>query len=100
MRLALESTLFYVSNGTSHTEDDRITVCLGPADRMQLRLSKIIQLSVVKYSVIPYVSEVIKERIDKYFNKLVSHPNPLVTTLTQPMRNGRLKRRWTSDLHD
>jgi len=40
---------------------------------------------------IPYVSEVINERIDKHLNKLVSHPNPIVTTLTQPMRNRRLK---------
>ena len=49
---------------------------------------------------IPYVSEVIKERTDKHLNKLQSHPNPLVETLTQPTRNRRLKRRWTSDLHD
>ena len=42
---------------------------------------------------IPYVSEVINERIDK-------HPNPLVETLTQPMRKRRLKRRWTSDPQD
>jgi len=50
--------------------------------------------------IIPYVSEVINERIDKHLIKLVSHPNPLVETLTQPKRNKRLKRRWTSDLHD
>ena len=49
---------------------------------------------------IPYVSEVINERIDKNLNKLASHPNPLVETLTQPKRNKRLKRRWTSDLYD
>jgi hypothetical protein len=49
---------------------------------------------------IPYVSEVINERVDKHLNKLESHPNPLVETLTQPMGNRRLKRRWTSDLHD
>jgi hypothetical protein len=48
---------------------------------------------------IPYVSEVISERTDKHLNKLVSHPKPLVETLTQPTRNRRLKRRWTSDLH-
>jgi hypothetical protein len=35
---------------------------------------------------IPYVSEVINERIDKHLNKLESHPNPLVETLTQPLR--------------
>jgi len=49
---------------------------------------------------IPYVSEVINERINKHLSKLESHPNPLVETLTQPTRNRRLKRRWTSDLHD
>ena len=35
---------------------------------------------------IPYVSEVINERIGKHLNKLESYPNPLVGTLTQPMR--------------
>jgi len=49
---------------------------------------------------IPYVIEVINERIGEHLNKLESHPNPLVETLTQPMRNRRLKRRWTSDPHD
>ena len=49
---------------------------------------------------IPYVSEVINERINKHLSKLESHPSPFVETLTQPTRNRRLKRRWTSDLHD
>ena len=49
---------------------------------------------------IPYVSDVINERIKKHLSKLESHPNPLVETLKQPTRNRRLKRRWTSDLHD
>jgi hypothetical protein len=49
---------------------------------------------------IPYVSEVIKERIDKNLNKLESHPNPLVETLTQPTSNRRLKRRRTCDIQD
>ena len=49
---------------------------------------------------IPYVSEVINERINKHLNKLESHPNTLVETLTQRTRNRRLKRRWISDLHD
>ena len=40
---------------------------------------------------IPYVSEVINERINKHLSKLESHPNPLVETLTQPTRNRRLK---------
>jgi hypothetical protein len=47
-----------------------------------------------------YVSEVINERISKHLRKLESHPTPLVETLTQPTPNRRLKRRWTSDLHD
>ena len=49
---------------------------------------------------IPYVREVINERIDKHLNKLEYHPNPLVETLAQQTRNRRLKRRWTSDPHD
>jgi len=49
---------------------------------------------------IPFVSEVINERINKHLSKLESHPNPLVEKLTQPTRNRRLNRRWTSDLHD
>jgi hypothetical protein len=49
---------------------------------------------------IPYVSEVINERINKNLSKLESHPNPLVDALTQPTRNRRLKISWTSDLHD
>jgi hypothetical protein len=49
---------------------------------------------------IPYVSEVINERVNKHLNKPESHFNPLVETLKQPMRNRRLKRRWTSDLQD
>ena len=49
---------------------------------------------------IPYVCEVINERINKHLNKLESHPSPLLETLKQPMRNRRLKRRWTSDLQD
>jgi len=48
----------------------------------------------------PYVSEVINERINKHLSKLESHPNSLEETPTQPTRNRRLKRRWTSDLHD
>jgi hypothetical protein len=48
---------------------------------------------------IPYVNEVINERINRYLSKLEYHPNPIVDTLTQPTRNRRLRRRWTSDLH-
>jgi hypothetical protein len=49
---------------------------------------------------IPYVSDIINERINKHLGKLESHPNSLVETLKQPTRNRRLKRSWTSDLHD
>jgi hypothetical protein len=49
---------------------------------------------------IPYVREVINERIDKHLNKIETHPNPLVEILTQPTRNRRLNRHWTSELHD
>ena len=49
---------------------------------------------------IPYVSDFINERINEHLNKLESHPNPLLQTLTQPMSNRRLKRRWNSDLQD
>jgi hypothetical protein len=35
---------------------------------------------------IPYVSEVINERINKHLNKPESHPNPPVETLKQPKR--------------
>jgi hypothetical protein len=48
---------------------------------------------------IPYVSEVINERITKHLDKLESHPNPPVETLKQTTRNRRLKRR-ASDLQD
>jgi hypothetical protein len=48
---------------------------------------------------IPYVIDVINERINKHLSKLESHPNPLVETLKQPTRNRMLKIR-TSDLHD
>ena len=49
---------------------------------------------------LPYVSEVINEKINKHLSKLESHSTPLVATLTQPTSNRRLKRLWTSDLHD
>ena len=39
-----------------------------------------------------------KKWFNKHLNKLESHPSPLLETLTLPMNNRRLKRRWTSDL--
>jgi hypothetical protein len=40
---------------------------------------------------IPYVSDVIHERINKYDNKLEAHPNPLLEPLLQPVNTRRLK---------
>jgi len=42
---------------------------------------------------IPYVSEVIHERISKH-NKLEAHPNPLLQPLLQSLNTRRLKRCW------
>jgi hypothetical protein len=47
---------------------------------------------------IPYVSDVIHERINKYHVKLEAHPNPLLEPLLQPGNNRSLKRCWTFDL--
>ena len=41
---------------------------------------------------IPYVSNVIHERINKYHNNLAAHPNPLVEPLLQAINTRRLKR--------
>jgi len=43
---------------------------------------------------IPYVSDVIHERINKYHNKLEAHPNPLLEPLIQSINTRRLKRCW------
>jgi hypothetical protein len=49
---------------------------------------------------IPYVSDVIHERINKYHNILEAHPNPLLEPLLKTMRNRRLIRSWLLDLQD
>jgi len=49
---------------------------------------------------IPYVSDVIHERINKHRIALATHPNPLVEPMLHPEHNRRLKRRWTFDLTD
>jgi hypothetical protein len=36
---------------------------------------------------IPYVSDVIQERINKHYNKLEAHPNPLLEPLLLPEYN-------------
>jgi hypothetical protein len=47
---------------------------------------------------IPYVSDVIHERLNKHHNKLEAHPNPLLQPLLQPINTRRLKRCWPLDL--
>jgi hypothetical protein len=47
---------------------------------------------------IPYVTDVIHERINKHHIKLEAHPNPLLEPLLQPVNNRRLKRCWSFDL--
>ena len=43
---------------------------------------------------IPYVSDVIDERINKHHNKLEAHPNPLLEPLLQTINTRRLKGCW------
>jgi len=40
---------------------------------------------------IPYVSDVIHERIAKHHNYMEAHPNPLLEPLLQPVNTSRLK---------
>jgi hypothetical protein len=47
---------------------------------------------------IPYVSDVINERLNKPHNKLEAHPNPLLEPPLQTVDNRRLKRCWSLDL--
>jgi hypothetical protein len=47
---------------------------------------------------IPYVSDVIHERINKHHIKLEAHHNPLLQPLLQPVNNRRLKWCWPLDL--
>jgi hypothetical protein len=47
---------------------------------------------------IPYVRDVIHERINKYHNNLEAHPNPLLQPLLQTVNIRRLKICWPSDL--
>ena len=47
---------------------------------------------------IPYVSDVIHERLNKHHNKLEAQPNPLLEPLLQPTNTRRLKRCWPLDL--
>jgi hypothetical protein len=47
---------------------------------------------------IPFISEVITDKCNKYHDRLVNHTNPLVLPLLQHPGNRRLKRRWPIDL--
>ena len=47
---------------------------------------------------IPYVSDVIHQRMNKHHIKLEVRPNPPSEPLLQPVNNGRLKRCWPFDL--
>jgi hypothetical protein len=47
---------------------------------------------------ITYVSDVIRERINKHHNNLEVHPNPLLEPLLQTINTRRLKRCWPLDL--
>ena len=47
---------------------------------------------------IPYVSDVIREIINKYHNKPEAHTSPLLQPLLQPVNTRRLNRCWPLDL--
>ena len=47
---------------------------------------------------IPYVSDVIHERLNKSRNNLEAHPNPTLQPLLQPRNTRRLKCCWSLDL--
>jgi len=47
---------------------------------------------------IPYVSDVIHERISKYHNNLEAHPNQLLEPVLQPINTRKLKRCWPFEL--
>ena len=47
---------------------------------------------------IPYVIQVIHERLNKRHTKPEAHPNPLLQPLLQPTDSSRLKRCWPLDL--
>ena len=47
---------------------------------------------------VPYVSDVIHERINKHHNILEAHTNPLLEPLLQSVNARRLKQCWPLDL--
>ena len=47
---------------------------------------------------IPYLSDVIRERINNNHNKLEAHPSPLLEPVLQTINTRRLKRCWPLDL--
>jgi hypothetical protein len=50
------------------------------------------------YFNMPYVSDVIRDRINKQHNNLEAHPSPLLEPLLQPINTGRLRRSCALDL--
>ena len=66
---AIANTPWYVTNHTLHTELN-----------------------------IPYVSDVIHERINKHHNNLEAHPNPLLESILQSINTRKLGRCWPLDL--
>jgi hypothetical protein len=49
---------------------------------------------------VPYLRDVIHERIGKHHTKLEDHPNPLLEPLLKPAYTRRLNRCWHFDLQD
>jgi hypothetical protein len=49
---------------------------------------------------VPYVRDVIHERIGKHHTNLEDHPNPLLEPLLQPTYNRKLNSCWLFDLKD
>ena len=49
---------------------------------------------------VPYICDVIQERINKHYNNLEAHPNPLLEPLLQPINTRRRKRCWPLDSQD
>jgi hypothetical protein len=66
---AIENVPWYVTNHTLHTD-----------------------------FIIPYISEVVHERINKHHYNPEANPNPLLEPLLQPINTRILKRCWPLDL--
>jgi hypothetical protein len=49
---------------------------------------------------IPYVSSVVKDKINKHYEKLGIHSNKAIKPLLQPTHDRRLRRTWPNDLRN